>query len=92
MKRIYNDIPLQSILFQICPATHIKVYDTPHTRWWEFPDRYDDAQIIYDGEYTHMVGYQYSKPLASVVHDISISIKDGQPVMNFLICTKSDRY
>jgi len=84
MKRIYNKIPLSSVLYLISGAQEIVVYDVDNTAWKEYADK----RIVYSGLVSNFYSYTTYTIGRSEVH--GIDVEDGKLV--FTICTKYDEY
>ena len=82
MKRIANNVAVETILFCVSGNQHICVIDK------ENPQK-SDGTMVYDGralDFTHSVGYV--KYMRAKVHGIEVS---GDH-LTFTVCTKYEKY
>lgn len=78
MKRVYNDIPLQSVLFCVSGNQKIRVLDG-----------YDDmTECVFNGLYKDAHSYQYERIMRSKLHGMWID----DDVIVFRINTERDEF
>ena len=91
MKRIYNDIPIQSILYGIRGNQRILVRDWESIDAMLFRDTWGKGQydVAYEGEAMDFYGWNYSKVKASKCHGMEVA---DSGVLVFDICTAYEQY
>lgn len=85
MKRVANDVAVQTICYTIGGFTKIRIVDY-HSDWDLF--RKENGEIVFEGEASNFYGWKYHKISRSKVRDTSI---DGDTIV-FAIATVFDEY
>lgn len=96
MKRIWNDVPLQSLLYTVPGDTLIRIKDIKHHPAFVDKNNPDNYTVVYEGEAKGFSGSQYWKAGASKIVDTEIitsAYGNGTGVWLVLsICTSEDTY
>jgi hypothetical protein len=79
MKKIYNDIPLRSVLYQVSGLQKIKIMDVTDAGWWE---NGKNKKCLYEGLYKDMPN-SYYRAESSKVHGIEVD----DNTLVFIVCT-----
>lgn len=92
MKRIYNDIPLQSVLFGLGGNQRVIIRDWDNGQallWKECDWAKDQHKVAFDGNAGDLCGYQFFKINHAKYHGMEVT-EDGTLV--FDICTAFEQY
>ena len=91
MKRIYNDIPLLSILFGIGGGQRIRIRDWENVNAMHFKDTWGKGKykVAFEGKASDCGGYKHCKYTHAKYYGMEVA-EDGTLV--FDICTAFERY
>ena len=93
MKRIANNVALQTVLYSVSGLQRIRVLDYKTTRAYLNREYVPTtSELVFDGLVKDIIGYHYTRALRSAVYSIDVDVIGGDPVITFCIATDSEDF
>ena len=90
MKRIANNVAVQTILYTINPQTKVKIVDYENT--YDLSNRQNGKEKFFGKAFNLIGAYKLYRETEATLHGTNVEMIDGEPVIVFSVCTKFEEY